>query len=98
MYPLQGHSNFFLIVILHFDSLEALKAAFATPEGQACDTDRKILAPDKDAVQMYTYASYIDSLQKLKDTSDYNAGINKLKLEGKLGQQRFFAGKNKNEK
>ncbi len=39
---------------------------------------------------------YIDSLQKLKDTNAYSAGINKLKLTGNLGQQRFFAGKNKN--
>lgn len=39
---------------------------------------------------------YIDSLKKLNDTSAYNAGVNKLRAAGKLGQQRFFAGKNKN--
>ena len=39
---------------------------------------------------------YADSLKKLNDTNTYNAGIAKLKAEGKLGQQRFFAGKNEN--
>ena len=39
---------------------------------------------------------YIDSLKKLNDTNIYKSGINKLKAEGKLGQQRFFAGKNEN--
>jgi hypothetical protein len=39
---------------------------------------------------------YVDSLKKLKDTNAYKSGINKLKAEGKLGQQRFFAGKNEN--
>jgi len=39
---------------------------------------------------------YADSLKKLNDTNAYNAGIAKLKAEGRLGQQRFFAGKNEN--
>ena len=39
---------------------------------------------------------YVDSLKKLKDTNAYKSGINRLKAEGKLGQQRFFAGKNEN--
>jgi hypothetical protein len=39
---------------------------------------------------------YIDSLKKLNDTNAYNLGISKLKAEGKLGQQRFFAGKDEN--
>jgi len=39
---------------------------------------------------------YVDSLKKLNNTNAYNAGIAKLKAEGKLGQQRFFAGKNEN--
>ncbi len=50
-----GHSNVYLIATLYFDSLEAIKTAFATPEGEACATDRKILAPGNDAVQMYLY-------------------------------------------
>lgn len=39
---------------------------------------------------------YVDSLKKLNDTNAYNAGIAKLKAEGRLGQQRFLAGKNEN--
>lgn len=39
---------------------------------------------------------YVDSLKRLNDTNAYKAGINKLKTQGKLGQQRFFAGKNEN--
>jgi hypothetical protein len=39
---------------------------------------------------------YIDSLKKLKDTNAYESGIRKLKAAGKLGVQRFFAGKNEN--
>src|ERR1700743_484160 len=31
---------------------------------------------------------YVDSLKKLKDTNAYKSGINRLKAEGKLGQQR----------
>ncbi len=52
-----GHSGAYMIVTLYFDTIEAIKETFATPEGQACATDRKILAPDKDAVQMYIYES-----------------------------------------
>jgi len=40
--------------------------------------------------------NHIDSLKKLNDTNAYKSGINKLKAEGKLGQQRFFAGKSEN--
>lgn len=46
----------YLVGILHFDDLTALRAAFATPEGQACAADRRILASD-DEVQMYLFDS-----------------------------------------
>jgi uncharacterized protein (TIGR02118 family) len=46
----------YLIGILHFDDMTALRAAFATPEGQACAADRRILATD-DKVQMYLFDS-----------------------------------------
>lgn len=45
----------FLIGELHFDSLEAIKNAFASDEGRACAADRKILAPDDDKIQMYLF-------------------------------------------
>ena len=47
----------YLIGILYFDDLAALRRAFATPEGQACAADRRVLAPDDDDVQMYLFES-----------------------------------------
>jgi uncharacterized protein (TIGR02118 family) len=47
----------YLIGILHFDDLAALKQAFATPEGKACAADRRILAPHDDDLQMYLFES-----------------------------------------
>ena len=52
-----GDAQPYLIAILHFDSLEAIRHAFATPEGRACAADRRILAPNDDDVQMYLYES-----------------------------------------
>jgi len=40
---------------LYFDDLAALRRAFATPEGQACAADRRVLAPEDDDVQMYLF-------------------------------------------
>jgi uncharacterized protein (TIGR02118 family) len=50
-----GHSDTYCIGTLHFDSLDAIKTAFASPEGQACAADRKILAPGNDDVQIYLF-------------------------------------------
>lgn len=50
-----GHSNVYCIGTLHFESMDALKNAFASPEGQACAADRKILAPGYDDVQIYIF-------------------------------------------
>lgn len=48
-----GISDFHLVATLHFDSLEAIKAAFASPEGQACGADRRVLAPnDADSLML----------------------------------------------
>lgn len=49
-----GNSDTYLIGTLHFDSLDAIKAAFASPQGQVCAADRKILSPD-DKVQIYLF-------------------------------------------
>jgi len=49
-----GH-NQYLIATLHFDSMEAIKNAFATEIGQACAADRKVLAPESSDYQMYLY-------------------------------------------
>ena len=50
-----GHTDVYCIGTLHFDSPEAIKAAFASPEGQACAADRKIFAPNNEDVQIYLF-------------------------------------------
>ena len=50
-----GDSETYLIGTLHFDSLEAIKAAFASEVGQACAADRKILVADDDKIQIYLF-------------------------------------------
>jgi hypothetical protein len=50
-----GDAEPYLIGTLHFDDLAALRAAFATPEGQACAADRRVLAPDDGDLQMYLF-------------------------------------------
>jgi uncharacterized protein (TIGR02118 family) len=52
---LAGDPEPYLIGTLHFESMEALRRAFATPEGRACAADRRILAPDDADVQMYLF-------------------------------------------
>ena len=52
-----GDDEPYLVAILHFDSLAALREAFATPEGRACAADRRILAPRDEDVQMYLFES-----------------------------------------
>ncbi len=50
-----GHSDTYCIGTLHFDSLDTIKAAFASPQGQACAIDRRILAPNDEDVQIYLF-------------------------------------------
>jgi uncharacterized protein (TIGR02118 family) len=45
----------YLIGTLYFDDLAAIRHAFATPEGQACAADRRVLAPEEGDVQMYLF-------------------------------------------
>lgn len=52
-----GDPEPYLIATLEFDSLEALRKAFATPEGRACAADRRVLAPNDEDLQMYLYES-----------------------------------------
>jgi hypothetical protein len=51
---LASASDTHCIATLHFDSLEAIKAAFASDCGRVCAADRKELAPDED-VQMFLF-------------------------------------------
>lgn len=50
-----GGKDAYLVATLDFDSLEAIKAAFASDCGRACAADRRILAPDDSDVQMYLF-------------------------------------------
>lgn len=50
-----GHSDVYCIGTLHFESLEAIRTAFVSPQGQACAADRKILAPNNEDVQIYLF-------------------------------------------
>jgi uncharacterized protein (TIGR02118 family) len=52
-----GDPEPYLVGTLYFDDLAAIRRAFATPEGQACAADRRILAPEDDDVQMYLFDS-----------------------------------------
>jgi uncharacterized protein (TIGR02118 family) len=48
-----GEQDAFFVSILYFDDLDAIRAAFASPAGQACAHDRQILAPGpEDALMM----------------------------------------------
>jgi uncharacterized protein (TIGR02118 family) len=45
----------YLVATLHFDSLAAIKEAFATERGRACAADRRILAPEDTDVQIFLF-------------------------------------------
>jgi uncharacterized protein (TIGR02118 family) len=50
-----GPSDVHLIGTLHFDDLEAIKAAFASPQGRAAAADRRLYAPDESGIQMFIF-------------------------------------------
>jgi uncharacterized protein (TIGR02118 family) len=52
---LAGASDTYLIGTLTFDSLDAIKAAFASDIGIECAADRRILEPDDAKVQMFLF-------------------------------------------
>lgn len=52
---LAGAADAYLVGTLHFDSLAAIKEAFASECGRACAADRRILAPDDKDVQMFLF-------------------------------------------
>jgi uncharacterized protein (TIGR02118 family) len=49
----------YFIAELHFESLAAIKAAFATELGQRCAADRRILAPNDDDLEMFLFEDQI---------------------------------------
>jgi len=50
-----GPPDVHLIGTLHFDHLDAIKAAFASPEGRAAAADRRLYAPDDSGVQIFLF-------------------------------------------
>ncbi|WP_231585244.1 EthD family reductase [Sphingobacterium sp. Ag1] len=52
-----GHEDVYCIGTLYFESLAAIKMAFASEEGKACAADRRILAPQTQDVQIYIFDS-----------------------------------------
>lgn len=50
-----GDPEPYLIGILYFDDMAAMRNAFASPDGRACAADRRVLAPNDDDVQMYLF-------------------------------------------
>jgi len=50
-----GPAEIYLIATLYFDDLDAIKKAFASPEGQAAAADRRLYAPDDSGVQMFLF-------------------------------------------
>ena len=50
-----GSPDVYMIGTLHFDDLDAMRAAFASPEGRACAADRQNYAPDESGVQMFLF-------------------------------------------
>ncbi len=52
-----GPPDVFLIGTLHFDDLDAMRQAFASPEGRAAAADRQNYAPDESGVQMFLFDS-----------------------------------------
>ncbi len=52
---LAGARDTYLIGILHFESLHAIKTAFASECGRACAEDRRRFAPDDNDVQMFLF-------------------------------------------
>lgn len=54
---LAGPQDVHLIGMLHFDDLDAMRKAFASPEGQAAREDRIRFAPDDTGVQIFIFDS-----------------------------------------
>lgn len=52
---LAGPDDVYLIGTVHFDDVEAMKNAFASPEGQATAADRRQFAPNETGVQIFTF-------------------------------------------
>ena len=48
-----GASDIYRIAILHFDSVEAIRTSFASPQGQATSQDAQKFMTDRDTLLMF---------------------------------------------
>jgi uncharacterized protein (TIGR02118 family) len=53
--PNGSGADIHLVAMLHFDDMAAIRAAFASPEGQEAGADRRNFAPDDSKVQMLLF-------------------------------------------
>jgi uncharacterized protein (TIGR02118 family) len=53
--PIAGAKDPYMVAMLYFDSLPAIREAFASEVGRACAADRKVLAPSDDDLQMFLF-------------------------------------------
>ena len=53
--PIAGAKDPYMIAMLHFDSLPAIREAFASEVGKACAADRKLLAPNDADLQTFLF-------------------------------------------
>jgi uncharacterized protein (TIGR02118 family) len=56
---LAGGKDAHLVALLHFDSMAAIQAAFASDCGKAAAADRRIFAPDDADVQMFLFETQV---------------------------------------
>jgi uncharacterized protein (TIGR02118 family) len=54
---LAGARDPYLVATLHFDSMSAIQAAFASELGKQCAADRRVLAPNDEDLQMFLFES-----------------------------------------
>jgi len=52
-----GSPDVHLVATLHFDDVDAIKSAFASPQGRAAAADRHLYAPDESGVEMLIFDS-----------------------------------------
>jgi uncharacterized protein (TIGR02118 family) len=53
--PIAGAKDPYMIAMLHFDTLPAIREAFASEIGKACAADRLLLAPNDADVQIFLF-------------------------------------------
>lgn len=56
--PIAGAKDPYIIGILHFESLAAIREAFASEIGQACAADRKLYAPNDEDLQTFLFETH----------------------------------------